>query len=70
VDVLTFSEPRLTRMELPILRKSGGWSSLEEMSALARVLAEKESSHVIFAVYTAVENRDRARAVTETWLGI
>jgi HD superfamily phosphohydrolase len=70
VDVLTFSEPRLTRMELPILRKSGDWSSLEEMSALARVLAEKESSHVIFAVYTAVENRDRARAVTETWLGI
>lgn len=70
VDVLSFSEPRLTRVELPILRKSDDWSSLEEMSALARVLAEKESSHVVFAVYTAVENRDRARAVTETWLGV
>jgi HD superfamily phosphohydrolase len=70
VDVLAFSEPRLTRIDLPILRKSGDWSTLQRMSSLARVLTEKESSHVVFAIYTPPEQRDRARAVTETWLGI
>ncbi|MCP4550253.1 MAG: HD domain-containing protein [bacterium] len=70
IDVLTFSEPRLQKIELPVLRKSGERSDLYAMSALARVLAEKESSHTVFAVYTEEENVGRARAVTETWLGI
>jgi len=70
VDMLAFTEPRLKRVELPILRKSGERTDLYELSALARALAEKESSHTVFAVYTAPEDRARARAVTETWLGL
>lgn len=70
LDVLAFSEPRLKRIELTILRKTGERSDLYELSTLARALAEKESSHTVFAVYTALENRERARAVTETWLGL
>jgi len=70
VDVLAFSEPRLQRVELAVLRKNGERTDLYELSALARALAEKESTHTVFAVYTAMEDRDRARAVTETWLGL
>lgn len=70
VDVLAFSEPRLKRVELSVLRKNGERVDLYELSTLARALAEKESSHTVFAVYTDPENRDRARAVTETWLGL
>ena len=53
-----------------MLRKNGERVDLYELSTLARALAEKESSHTVFAVYTDPENRDRARAVTETWLGL
>jgi len=70
IDVLAFSEPRLTRIELPILRKNGERTSLESLSVLACALAEKDSSHVVFAIYTDPENAGRARAVTETWLGM
>lgn len=70
IDMLAFSEPRLQRVELAVLRKSGERTDLYELSTLARALAEKESSHTVFAVYTATEDRDRARAVTETWLGL
>ncbi len=70
LDVLAFSEPRLKRVELNILRKNGERSDLYTLSTLARALAEKDSSHTVFAVYTALENRERARAVTETWLGL
>jgi hypothetical protein len=69
-DVLAFSEPRLGRMELAVLRKSGEWAGLEEMSVLAQALSSKVSSHVVFAVYTEPDNVMRARAVTEAWLGI
>ena len=70
LDVLAFSEPRLKKIELTVMRKNGERSDLYELSTLARALAEKDSSHTVFAVYTAAENRGRARAVTETWLGL
>lgn len=70
LDVLAFSEPRLKRIELTVLRKNGERSDLYELSTLARALAEKESSHTMFAVYTTPEQGARTRAVVETWLGL
>jgi uncharacterized protein len=68
LDVLAFSEPRLTRLELPILRKTGEWAKLDEMSVLARALMEKDSAHTVFAVFTADENALRVRAILQDWL--
>jgi len=70
LDVLAFSEPRLTRIELPILLKNGDWSDLESMSTLARALMQKDSSHVVFAVYTADENVIKVRALVEEWMEV
>ncbi|MDP6418882.1 MAG: hypothetical protein QGG80_05395, partial [Candidatus Krumholzibacteria bacterium] len=66
--VFDFSEPRLKRIELNVLRKDGRWSTLEEMSTLAQALMQKESSHTVFGVYTTEEQTGRARAVVEEWL--
>jgi uncharacterized protein len=68
LDVLAFSEPRLKRIEIPILRKSGEWAKLEDMSTLARALMQKESAHTIFAVFTADENVQGVRATIQDWL--
>jgi len=69
LDVLAFSEPRLSRIELPIFRKNGEWATLEDMSVLARALMEKESAHTVFAVFTADENALRVRALVQEWVG-
>ncbi len=63
VNVFKLSEPRLKKFNLRVLRKTGEVVPLLELSALARALTQKESTHTIFATYCDTANRAKVEAV-------
>jgi hypothetical protein len=62
-SVLAKTEPRLQKIETRILLKNGTVTSLRRVSALARALLTKESTHNVFAVYTASEHTGEVHEV-------
>ncbi|MBI3892906.1 MAG: HD domain-containing protein [Candidatus Wallbacteria bacterium] len=65
VNVFKLSEPRLKSFNLRVLRKTGETVPLLSLSALARALTQKESTHTIFATYCDTSHRERVAAVCE-----
>ena len=65
VEVLKFSEPRLKQVEIGVVTKNGKIKQLRELSPLARALEKKESTHVLFAVFTPEEKRGSVQIIAE-----
>jgi HD superfamily phosphohydrolase len=68
VEVLKLSEPRLKQLEMDVLTKNGTVKALRDISPLAKALEGKESTHVLFAVFTPVEYRTTVGKAAEQLL--
>ena len=62
------SEHRLTKTNIPILKKDGSIISLEEVSPIIKTLVQEESADSLFSVYSAKENKDKVKKAVENYL--
>ncbi len=69
VNVFKLSEPRLKKFNQRVRRKSGEVIPLLDISALARALAQKESTHTIFAAYCDDSHRQQVDEACAALLG-
>jgi HD superfamily phosphohydrolase len=65
VKRLAFEEPRLKKINMPVIYKNGDVKDLSEASDLAKLLVSKEGSSSYFSVYCSEENKDKVRRATE-----
>lgn len=63
IDMLNLSEPRLKEINIKILTKNYEIKDLIEVSPLTKSLLMKESTQLIFGVYTAPENREIVKKI-------